>query len=61
MSKKKENKAIKITSRLGKGNKASKFALLDEPDEKYQPTNQLTHRGTSLDKVKHFNDMHFDN
>lgn len=32
MNKKKENKAIKITSRLAKGNKANKFALLDEPN-----------------------------
>ncbi len=61
MNKKKENKIIKITSRLAKGNKANKFALLDEPNERYQPSNHLTHKGTSLDKVKHFNDMHFDN
>jgi len=23
--------------------------------------NKLTHKGTSLDQVKYFNDMHFDN
>lgn len=60
MDKKKENQAVKINSRLSKGHKLNKFALLDEPDERYQPTNQLTHKGTSLDKVKHFNDMNFD-
>lgn len=62
MSKKKDNKIMKVPNKFLKNNnkKINKFALLDDGDA-YQPTNKLTHRGTNLDQVKHFNDMHFDN
>lgn len=61
MNKKKDNKIIKVNNKFNKNNKINKFALLDDADEGYQPMNKLTHKGTSLDQVKYFNDMHFDN
>lgn len=59
MSKKKENKIMRVPTQFSKGNKFNKFALLDDADQ--EPTHKLTHKGATLDKVKHFNDMHFDN
>lgn len=48
MNKNKSNKFIKIPSSLNKNNKINKFALLDDQHNQYQPTNQLTHKGTSI-------------
>lgn len=67
MNKNNRNVSVKIqSSRLGiKSNKVNKFALLDDRDgqaeTRYEPQNKLTHRGTEVGKIKHFNDMHFDN
>jgi len=61
MSKKIENKMMKVPSHLSKSNKFNKFALLDgEETDKYEPTHKLTHRGANVENIKNFNDMRFD-
>lgn len=47
MNKKKQNKMVKLPSHLNKHNKVNKFALLDDTQQnRYEPTNRLTHKGT---------------
>lgn len=48
-------------SRLAKSNKVNKFALIEDNDQGYEPSHTLTHKGTNLSDIKHFNDMNFDN
>jgi hypothetical protein len=47
---KKQNRMVKVSKRT------SKFALMEDD----QPTHGLTHKGTNISDLKHFNDMNFD-
>ena len=50
MENKKNNRMVKVSKRT------SKFALIDDE----QPIHGLTHKGTKINELKHFNDMNFD-
>jgi hypothetical protein len=62
MGRKLFNEFVRIGTNSNRRNKINKFALLDDDEkEGYQPSNKLTHKGTDIDKIKYFNDTHFDN